>query len=114
VLKEVAYILRKELRAFDLAYRLGGEEFLVLVPGSSIEQTADLAERLRAAICLKDMSAGIGITMSLGASASEADEPFDYGRRLPPRADAALYRAKRGGRKPPSAAPRANLCRFAV
>ena len=34
VLKEVAYEIRKELRAFDLAYRLGGEEFLVIVPGA--------------------------------------------------------------------------------
>jgi len=97
VLKEVAYILRKELRAFDLAYRLGGEEFLVLVPGSSIEQTAGLAERLRAAICLKELSDEIEITMSFGASASEADEPFDYGAVFA-EADAALYRAKRSGR----------------
>jgi Diguanylate cyclase, GGDEF domain len=33
-LREAAYVLRKQLRAFDLAYRLGGEEFLILVPGS--------------------------------------------------------------------------------
>ena len=37
VLKEVAHEIRKELRAFDLAYRLGGEEFLVIVPGSDDE-----------------------------------------------------------------------------
>src|SRR5665811_643861 len=38
VLRDVAYLLRKQLRAFDLAYRLGGEEFLILVPGSDMEQ----------------------------------------------------------------------------
>ena len=50
VLKEVAYLLRKQLRAFDLAYRLGGEEFLILVPGSDIDHAAELAERLREAV----------------------------------------------------------------
>ena len=47
VLKDVAYLLRKQLRAFDLAYRLGGEEFLILLPGSDLERTVELAERLR-------------------------------------------------------------------
>ena len=47
VLKEVAYAMRKELRAFDLAYRLGGEEFLVVLPGADSDTSALLAERLR-------------------------------------------------------------------
>ena len=46
VLKDVAYLLRKQLRAFDLAYRLGGEEFLILLPGSDLGRSAELAERL--------------------------------------------------------------------
>ena len=41
MLKDVAYVVRKRLRAFDLAYRLGGDELLILVPG------ADLDVRLR-------------------------------------------------------------------
>ncbi len=45
VLKDVAYQLRKQLRAFDLAYRLGGEEFLILLPGSDLAQSAELAEQ---------------------------------------------------------------------
>src|SRR3954453_11322311 len=44
VLKETAYVLRKGLRAFDLTYRIGGEEFLVLLPGADIHQAAQLAE----------------------------------------------------------------------
>jgi hypothetical protein len=40
-------VLRKGLRAFDLVYRIGGEEFLVLVPGAHVRQAAELAEPLR-------------------------------------------------------------------
>jgi diguanylate cyclase (GGDEF)-like protein len=97
VLKEVAYLLRKRLRAFDLAYRLGGEEFLILVPGSGIEQTGELAERLREAVCAEELSAGVDVTVSFGVAASEHDHRFDYPAVFA-EADAALYTAKRGGR----------------
>jgi diguanylate cyclase (GGDEF)-like protein len=97
VLREVAYQLRKQLRAFDLAYRLGGEEFLILVPGSDIEQTAQLAERLRIGICAAEMSAGVTATMSFGVGASGHKERFDY-HAVFAEADAALYRAKSDGR----------------
>jgi diguanylate cyclase (GGDEF)-like protein len=97
VLKEVAYLLRKQLRAFDLAYRLGGEEFLILVPGSDLEHTAELAERLRAGVAANLIGGGLSVTMSLGAGASAQDERFDYATVFA-KADAALYRAKRSGR----------------
>jgi diguanylate cyclase (GGDEF)-like protein len=97
VLKEVAYLLRKQLRAFDLAYRLGGEEFLILVPGSDLEHTAGLAERLREGVHAGAAIGGVSVTLSLGVAASEHDEPFDYPSVFA-KADAALYRAKRGGR----------------
>jgi diguanylate cyclase (GGDEF)-like protein len=97
VLQEVAYLLRKQLRAFDLAYRLGGEEFLILLPGSDMAQTEELAERLRGAICAERVAGGIPVTMSFGVGASARDETFDYASVFA-KADAALYRAKRGGR----------------
>jgi diguanylate cyclase (GGDEF)-like protein len=97
VLKEVAYLLRKRLRAFDLAYRLGGEEFLILVPGSDLEHAAELAERLREGVCAKRISGNVPITMSFGVAASGQDQAFDYPTVFAA-ADAALYRAKRGGR----------------
>ena len=97
VLREVAYQLRKQLRAFDLAYRLGGEEFLILVPGSGMAQTAQLAERLRAGIAAAEMSAGVSATMSFGVGASAHKERFDY-HAVFAEADAALYRAKSDGR----------------
>ncbi len=97
VLKEVAYVLRKQLRAFDLAYRLGGEEFLILVPGSDVAQTAELAERLREAVRGQHVAGGLSVTMSFGVAASGRDDQFDY-MTVFAAADAALYRAKRNGR----------------
>jgi diguanylate cyclase (GGDEF)-like protein len=97
VLKEVAYQLRKQLRAFDLAYRLGGEEFLILLPGSDIEQSARLAEQLRQGVAGNGVAGGLDITMSFGVSASDRGQPFDYAEVFKA-ADAALYRAKRSGR----------------
>jgi diguanylate cyclase (GGDEF)-like protein len=97
VLKEVAYMLRKQLRAFDLAYRLGGEEFLILLPGSDLEHAEKVAQRLRTRVGSEQVAGGIPVTMSFGVGASERDEPFDYPAVFA-KADAALYEAKHGGR----------------
>ncbi len=96
VLRDVAYVIRKTLRAFDLAYRLGGEEFLILIPGASVEQACELAERLRDAIEGTPVG-GRQVTMSFGASASRPGTRFDY-EAVFAEADAALYEAKRSGR----------------
>jgi diguanylate cyclase (GGDEF)-like protein len=97
VLKEVAYQMRKQLRAFDLAYRLGGEEFLILLPGSNLEQSAALAEQLRRSVAHDSVAGGVAVTMSFGVGASRNGEPFDYASVFK-MADAALYRAKGNGR----------------
>ena len=97
VLRDVAYALRQQLRAFDLVYRLGGEEFLVLLPGSDVELAERGAERLRAAVADASMAAGVKLTMSFGVSASKRGSEFDYDAVFS-EADAALYEAKRGGR----------------
>ncbi len=97
VLKDVAYLLRKQLRAFDLAYRLGGEEFLILVPGSDLEHTVELAARLRAGVATSLVADNLAVTMSFGVGASARNESFDYVSVFA-EADAALYKAKRGGR----------------
>src|SRR6202011_4884166 len=97
VLKEVAYMLRKQLRAFDLAYRLGGEEFLILLPGSDIAHAENLAERLRARVGSEPGAGGVPVTMSFVGGASAAEEAFDY-ETVFAKADAALYEAKRKGR----------------
>jgi diguanylate cyclase (GGDEF)-like protein len=97
VLREVAHLLRRQLRAFDLAYRLGGEEFVVLLPGSDLEDTLELGERLRAAVCERPIGDGIAVTLSVGIGASERDERFDYSTVFA-EADNAVYCAKHAGR----------------
>jgi diguanylate cyclase (GGDEF)-like protein len=108
VLVEVAYRMRKALRAFDLAYRVGGEEFLVVLPGASVVDAARIAEQLRAAVTAEP-AAGLFVTMSFGVSRSEG--PHLQPARLLDEADAALYQAKPRGRDqvvaatPPAVAP---------
>jgi diguanylate cyclase (GGDEF)-like protein len=97
VLRDVAYALRNVLRAFDLVYRIGGEEFLVLVPGADAGQAAELAEQLRAAVASTTVGDDQRLTISAGVAASGRGSTFDYDTVFA-RADAALYEAKRAGR----------------
>jgi diguanylate cyclase (GGDEF)-like protein len=96
-LAEVAYRFRKCLRAYDLVYRLGGEEFLVIVPGAGIEEAIELAEQLRAALASEPLSTGRRVTISAGVSSSTRGETFSY-RDVLREADLALYAAKESGR----------------
>jgi diguanylate cyclase (GGDEF)-like protein len=95
VLVDVAYAIRKELRAFDLAYRLGGEEFLVVLPGATAGEAHAVAERLREAV-ERNPAGGCEVTMSFGV-ASSGGGTFDYEITFGA-ADAALYQAKQDGR----------------
>jgi len=102
VLRDVAYAMRSELRAFDLVYRLGGEEFAILLPGADAAKTREIAERLRAAVAASS-TGGISVTMSFGAGAiSGSDVRL---AQLYAEADAALYHAKRAGRNRVGAVP---------
>jgi diguanylate cyclase (GGDEF)-like protein len=95
VLVDIAYRLRKQLRAFDLAYRVGGEEFLVLLPGATVHEAAARAEQLRAAVAAEPVG-GLDVTISFGVAASEPGA-FDRDELLAA-ADRALYEAKAAGR----------------
>jgi diguanylate cyclase (GGDEF)-like protein len=95
VLRDIAYELRKRLRSFELIYRLGGEEFLILLPGIGRAAGLEIAERLR--ICVEDAEpTGIYTTISLGLSGGTGGE-LEYDT-LFKAADEALYEAKRAGR----------------
>ena len=95
-LRDTAYELRKRLHSFELVYRVGGEELLVVLPGVGGTAGRDVAERLRAAI-ERTRPAGISVTVSIGVSAAAVGEDVEY-ESLFKAADDALYRAKRTGR----------------
>jgi diguanylate cyclase (GGDEF)-like protein len=102
VLRDLAYRIRAELRAYDLAYRLGGEEFLILLPGADADDAAEIASRLRAGVEQATLC-GLSVTLSFGVSASreglfDFDEVFEA-------ADQALYMAKDAGRNCVRVAP---------
>jgi diguanylate cyclase (GGDEF)-like protein len=88
--------LRASLRTFESVYRLGGEEFMVLLPGVDAAEAMAVAERLRHAVGDEAIE-GHAITMSFGVAASVPGERFDY-QEVFARADAALLSAKRAGR----------------
>lgn len=107
VLRGVAYLIRKELRAFDLAYRLGGEEFLVLLPGADEAAATEIAERLRATVADRPL-ADVEITISCGVAASDRGTEFDFDAVFA-HADYALYDAKRRGRNCVAGTPGAGV-----
>lgn len=96
----VAHTLRRQLRARDSLVRFGGEEFVVLLPELSLQQAADIAERLRESLeqigaFYSPLGAQPGVTISLGLTQMM---PKDNLNSLIARADKALYQAKDGGR----------------
>jgi len=101
-LRLVAEVLQKSKRDYDFTGRWGGDEFLAILPGTSILQAGLVAERIRASIDkvrLKADGAGaVVLRTSLGvACASPAFHPVELDELLQ-QADSALYRAKAEGR----------------
>lgn len=104
VLKSVATRIAAEVRDYDSVGRFGGEEFVVLLPGTSEAAACTIAERIRAAVSTVAVTrtAGTGAEVIDGLSVSigiamypSAGSAID---RLLHAADTALYRAKDGGR----------------
>lgn len=74
ILAEFSKFLRSSLRATDVAIRWGGDEFLVILPGTDIEEAAAIAERLAAQMTHRNTTLGRPVTASIGvASISEAN-----------------------------------------
>jgi len=101
VLTHAALLITGSLQGEDLAGRVGGEEFCIVLPGSTLLQAQRVAERIRERISRKEIlvhnSQTIRISASLGVSSAEPSESyvFEYLQMV---ADRRLYLAKRGGR----------------
>jgi diguanylate cyclase (GGDEF)-like protein len=99
VLRAVAQEMQGGLRSYDLLGRIGGEEFLIASPGSTLDDAAGLAERIRQKIKIRKISHKtheITVTVSAGVtSLGEQDATADA---ILQRADEALYLAKQQGR----------------
>lgn len=99
-LKEVARRLKADLRPYDLAGRLGGEEFLLILPGCNLHAAAQRAEQLRLAVCKEPMFTMLGnvsLTVSMGITVRNPDSSYTV-QELLHQADQALYQAKSKGR----------------
>ena len=100
VLREFARRLRESVRGIDLVSRIGGEEFLVIMPDILAENAERAAQRVRGAVeeagfMLKDVAAPLNVTVSIGLA---FHRPQETGSALIGRADAALYASKNQGR----------------
>ena len=98
VLKEFSGRISTAVRHYDVLCRYGGEEFLVLLPGSEIASAVKTAERFREIIAgtpFEAINRKINVTSSLGVAQHREGENADV---LVDRADSALYKAKQKGR----------------
>lgn len=105
VLREVAKMITKEIREYDIASRYGGEEFCILLPHTVAQDAANVAERLRhtvestildiKSVCEFDCQ-NFNVTISMGVS--QYDQSYTTTEQIYKNADKALYRAKKSGR----------------
>lgn len=96
VLKQLAALNQSLLRSEDTIARLGGEEFMAVLPLTPVKQCHQLADRLRHRIAVHDFGMGAGqVTLSIGVAEYRCGEPLES---LIERADQALYSAKDVGR----------------
>ena len=101
VLREFAVRLATNVRAIDLPCRFGGEEFVVVMPGASLEAAARVADRIRRDVAAQPFpimggAEGLTITVSVGVAACTGDG--DTPEALLKRADEGVYEAKACGR----------------
>lgn len=100
VLREAARRMRSTLRKYDALGRFGGEEFLLVLPDTDLEDSLAAAERTRAAVASEPVSTEAGpvlVTISIGVAATVPGRPVSI-KHVLHAADEALYRAKANGR----------------
>jgi diguanylate cyclase (GGDEF)-like protein len=95
VLQGVVAAVRGRARAVDVLFRMGGEEFVLLMPGTMERDAAAMAEDVRRGIAEAEVSDGIAVTASIGVAGLRAEDSVDSWLRA---TDAAMYAAKESGR----------------
>lgn len=95
ILKSVTEIINLRIRVTDSLYRIGGEEFVVVLEGADLHRAAHLAEQLRTLVDANELVPDHAVTISLGVAEIKAGESANDWLH---RADEALYRAKDAGR----------------
>ncbi|MBT2771957.1 diguanylate cyclase [Halomonas sp. ISL-60] len=99
VLQQVASILDRSTRGGDYVFRMGGEEFLIVLVDTDHEGSRLFAERLRQSVAKEPLLAGadtlLNVTISVGVTLHDGHPDYHHSLQ---RADQALYQAKRGGR----------------
>ncbi len=101
VLRQFSSRIKQNIRRVDMAFRIGGEEFLVVMPKTSREKAENVGERLRAIVedtpfRINEGEGSINVTTSIGlTSVVSQDDTIDA---ILKRVDEALYEAKKGGR----------------
>ena len=95
ILVQLTEIINLRIRLTDSLYRIGGEEFVIVVDGLDIDRASRLAEQLRTLVEANELAKDRAVTISLGVAELESGESADHWLH---RADDALYDAKRGGR----------------
>ena len=101
VLQEIAKRLRDSVRGVDMACRVGGEEFIVILPTTDRAIAHTVAERIRKSISNTPLDLGLAsgpLKISVSVGISTLEDPQDKMEDLLRRADQALYSAKRAGR----------------
>lgn len=99
ILVRLGRIIKSCLRKMDTAYRYGGEEFTIILPGTHGEEASTVAERLRTAVAAEDFTNGrhpdVRITISIGVTQYRQKEKISS---FVQRADQAMYQSKQSGR----------------
>lgn len=95
VLKSVAYMIKRRIRKTDCLARWGGEEFIILLPETSVEYAAGLAEELREQLSSMTLPEVGRVTASFGVTGYRTSDTIDT---ILMRADSMLYEAKDAGR----------------
>jgi diguanylate cyclase (GGDEF)-like protein len=95
VLRELSALFKRTVRTYDTVVRWGGEEFLLVLPGVSLEDAQRLADRIRRAVEAIEFPGAGRITLSAGAAGLGLDYSFE---EMLATADRRLYQAKSSGR----------------